>query len=205
MIFFYSRCKETIFAQTFSSFLVLVVCLFCWRGSLVDLSVCRRHCRSVAASRSHISMIWGASVFVWWWWRRAVFGERSGMIFYWSKIVLLWWWIADLSFLFSLVFIVNEYNAGQTSLNPSLNRDQQLHERGGPLVRCSNLTCLWMKTAALVKKRLWSEQRQQQQLPSKSLTNISLVLPPRRRLRSSPGPGPGLQLVCLSLSTSPRR
>jgi uncharacterized membrane protein len=34
---------------------------------------------------------------------------------------------------FSFFFCI--VNAGQTSLNPSMNRDQQRRERGGPLVR----------------------------------------------------------------------
>jgi hypothetical protein len=38
----------------------------------------------------------------------------------------------DISFFFFFFFIAN---ARQTSLNPSMNRDQQRREMGGPLVR----------------------------------------------------------------------
>ena len=64
-------------------------------------------------------------------------------------------------------------NAGQTSLNPSMNRDQQRRERGGPLVRRWRQirpSYEWIRQRPW-KKRLWPIP-QQQQLPSKSLTNI---------------------------------
>ena len=56
----------------------------------------------------------------------------------------------ELTLFFSLFFITN---AGQTSLNPSMNRDQQRREMGGPLVRWRQIpTFLYTNTT-------WKTQR----------------------------------------------
>ena len=80
--------------------------------------------------------------------------------------VMCGFWIVFLFFFFCIV------NAGQTSLNPSMNRDQQRRERGGPLVRRWRQirpSYEWIRQRPW-KKRLWPIP--QQQFPSKSSTNI---------------------------------
>jgi hypothetical protein len=95
--------------------------------------------------------------------------QSSGALLF----ILCYVWILDLFFVLSSFFCI--VNAGQTSLNPSMNRDQQRRERGGPLVRRWRQirpSYEWIRQRPW-KKRLWPiPQQQQQQFPSKSSTNI---------------------------------